>query len=263
MSGHKNFLSERSRAICPGAREIRNRVTEKTDVLIRKWQEIEDAMKILSCDINQVSSEHTSQLQIKLQTVIDRFLSMEGGLQNQCRSIASAASTKPSNCPYRSDDVDRNESTKTMMPVLVWAEFLRALTLEAGSMQRYGSTLSIALLRFQVADNNSTLEGGNTRELELTRFMTLLLAAMRSCDIIGCLSEDYFVVLFPHTSAAEATIALHRLEKIGNCETDDMTRESSSISGIKYSFTLEQYRPEETPVNAIKRLISESRSDRE
>ncbi len=266
MTMFEQEASASIQAICPGVRDIRNRVSERADILIRQWQEIEDALKILSCDLDVANSEQTEQLQVKLQAVMQHFLTMEGHLQNQCRAIVSAASKKPLSCPYRSgEDGSREMATQVMTHVLVWTDFLRALAFESGSVQRYGSTLSLVLLQIQSADGEVGKDHKRPHGDETTEFITALLPVMRRCDIIGRLNDDCFVLLFPHTTSQQTAIAISRFEQLAQFTSGNKTHDASSSAGvasvINYHFSSTEYRPEETPVNTLKRLIIQTSSE--
>jgi len=240
------------RAICPSLWDTRNRVCEKTEALLEQWQEVEDALKILSCDLELRNGEHTEPLQIKLRTVIQRLLDMEGNLQHQCRSIAAEVSRESLGCPNLPGIDGRRESTPWASPrVLLWAEFLHTLQLESGVVRRYGSVLSIAFLQARVStDTNSS------GKVEQEEWFSAFLPAVRSCDIVGRLGRDQCVVLFPQTTPEQAVIAIRRFQQLPQVN-DGKWQESGSESADNWQFTLTQYRPEETPVNALKRLIAE------
>jgi len=245
--------------ICPGVREIRNSVSEKVDILIRQWQEVEDALKILSCDLEAANREQTGQLQSKLQTVMKHFLDMEGRLQNQCRAITSAASKKPVGCLYRPGEDGRRVAMPEVLPrVLRWTDFLRTLKLEADTAQRYGSELSIAFLKLQYTDPGVGKEDGGSEGIGKTELITTLLPTIRRCDIIGRLCAGQFVLLFPHTTSEQAVIAIHRFEQLLQCTTKNGDKKIDKLLKINCSFSLTEYRPEETPVNTLKRLVSKN-----
>jgi diguanylate cyclase (GGDEF)-like protein len=96
------------------------------------------------------------------------------------------------------------------------AQILHLMKTEFARARRYGFPVSCILVQVDRLDGLVDLYGGTLRDAVRQRVGTLVQEKTRGADHLGLASEDRYLIVLPHTGAADSLLVAERLRRSFN-----------------------------------------------
>ncbi len=120
-------------------------------------------------------------------------------------------------------------------------EFMERLTLAVRSSRRYNYPLSLCLCELDVRDAAPQPVNAPEADGILTEMGRIIREQIRCHDAAGRLEDDAFCIIFPHTTASDATSATGRIR--GDLEGLQWEYEDGTSRPVTASFGIARFAP--------------------
>ena len=253
----KKLIADENKFNETAIKDLKNNLNTRLDSTKNQSQEFEDLMQLLLTDLKEAKDgNELENIRTKLNTSINRLISENETISNNILHVSSELNRFENHCEQLNNElglVKRLSLTDELTRLPNRRAFIKRLQNESGRVQRYGYSLSVAMLDLDLFKEINDAYGHAIGDEILQTYTKNILSTLRNYDLVARYGGEEFAILLPHTDIQGAERALNKvLEKTINA-TLGSTLHDAPIKLPSFSAGVALYKEGESIESVINR----------